>query len=159
MIILSKDFPKYLDQADKWYSMKYKLEKIPKDFLDKIGKTSYCAQAGWPELHLPQKNAFIPTKKGVVTQPAIVPNLIRNDELIRAWYKKYDNLRANIFVNCRNPLPGTTTGNSSRAEIYKLTVIDVLEEYSYAATLAGLKYNLSSHSSGLEINIYGYLRS
>lgn len=160
MFIVSQDFPGYSDQVERCYGTKYRLREIPKDFLEKINS---CTKDSLPQLHLPHRNTFIPTnlemEKRVIGQPVTAPKLIRNNNGVRAWYKMDDKFgvpRTNMFINCRNPLLGTMAENVLKAKVCGLMLENELKEYSYAATLAGLKYNISANPAGLEIHISGY---
>jgi insulysin len=164
MTVVSQKFPGTWKQKEKWYGTEYTYEKIPADFLAEIKHAATSTLKNrLVELHLPHENQFIPTKLEVekkdMKEPAIAPKLIRNDELVRTWYKKDDQFwvpKANLFVNCRNTLPGATAENNLKARLYTDVVRDALEEYSYDAELAGLDYSVSSHSMGIEISVSGY---
>lgn len=164
MSIVSQTVPGDWDQTEKWYGTEYKYEKIPAEFLAEIKKSADLGEKErLPDLHLPHKNQFVPNKLDVekkeIKEPARAPTLIRNDERARAWFKKDDTFwvpKANLFVTCKNPLPHATAENSLKARIYTDMVRDALEEYSYDAELAGLDYNVSSYSLGLEIQVSGY---
>ncbi|TGO62295.1 hypothetical protein BELL_1121g00020 [Botrytis elliptica] len=164
MQISSQTFPGGWDSKEKWYGTEYKYEKIPADFLEEIKKAATSKKGErFPELHLPHVNQFIPTKleveKKEVKTPAISPKLIRNDDSVRTWFKKDDTFwvpKANLFIQCRNPLPMATAENSLKARMYTDLVYDALEQYAYDAELAGLEYSVSSHSMGLEISVSGY---
>lgn len=164
MTVVSQKFPGNWDQKEKWYGTEYRYEKIPEEFLVEIKEAaSSTTKHRLTELHLPHENQFIPTKleveKKEVKAPAIEPKLIRNDEVARLWFKKDDTFwvpKANLFVNCRNTLPGATAENNLKARLYTDVVRDALEEYSYDAELAGLGYHVSSHSMGIEIEVSGY---
>lgn len=164
MSLASQTFPGDWDQKEKWYGTEYKYEKIPADFVEEIKRAATSTSNDrLTELHLPHQNQFIPknldVEKKEVTEPDIAPVLIRNDELVRAWFKKDDTFwvpKANVFVNCKNPLPSATAENALKARIYTDLVRDALEEYAYDAELAGLEYNVSSFSNGLDIEVSGY---
>ncbi|TAQ87722.1 hypothetical protein B7494_g3941 [Chlorociboria aeruginascens] len=164
MSIVSQNFPGEWPEKEKWYGTEYKYEKIPAELLEEIKKAGASTiKNRLSELHLPHENQFIPKKLEVekrdVKEPAIAPKLIRNDDHVRTWFKKDDTFwvpKANLFINCRNPLPAATAENSLKAKLYSDIVRDALEEYSYDAELAGLDYSVSSHSSGFEIAISGY---
>ncbi|KAL5322523.1 hypothetical protein ACEPPN_010496 [Leptodophora sp. 'Broadleaf-Isolate-01'] len=164
MSVVSQNFPGSWKEKERWYGTEYTYEKIPADFLAeiKVAATS-TPKNRFAELHLPHENQFIPTKleveKKEIKEPAISPKLIRNDDLVRTWYKKDDQFwvpKANLFVNCRNTLPSATAENSLKSRLYTDVVRDALEEYSYDAELAGLDYSVSSHSMGIEIAVSGY---
>jgi insulysin len=164
MTVVSQKFPGVWKEKEKWYGTEYTYEKIPEDFLKEIRQ----AAASSPEdrlqdLHLPHANQFIATKleveKKEVKEPAIAPKLIRNDNLVRTWYKKDDQFwvpKANVFISCKNELSSATAENSVKARIYTDIVKDALEDYAYDAELAGLQYSVSSHQTGLEILLSGY---
>ncbi|KAG4429155.1 hypothetical protein IFR05_015363, partial [Cadophora sp. M221] len=164
MSVVSQNFPGSWKEKEKWYGTEYTYEKIPADFLAeiKVAATS-TPKNRFAELHLPHENQFIPTKleveKKEIKEPAISPKLIRNDDLVRTWYKKDDQFwvpKANLFINCRNTLPSATAENSLKSRLYTDVVRDALEECSYDAELAGLSYSVSSHSMGIEIAVSGY---
>ncbi len=164
MSVVSQSFPGTWKEKEKWYGTEYTYEKIPTDFLDEIKQAAKSnTKNRLAELHLPHENQFIPknleVEKKEVKEPAISPKIIRNDNLVRTWFKKDDQFwvpKANLFVNCRNPLPSATAGNLLKARLYADIVRDALEEYSYDAELAGLDYSVSSYSAGIEIAVSGY---
>ncbi|TVY81559.1 putative zinc protease, partial [Lachnellula suecica] len=164
MTVVSQKFPGSWESKEKWYGTEYTYEKIPADFIAEIKRAATSTTKNrLTELHLPHANQFIPTKleveKKEISEPAISPKLIRNDDLVRTWYKKDDTFwvpKANLFVNCRNTLPNATAENSLKARLFTDVVRDALEEYSYDAELAGLDYSISSHSMGIEIAVSGY---
>jgi insulysin len=164
MTVVSQKFPGTWKQKEKWYGTEYTYEKIPADFLAEIRQAANSTVKNrLMDLHLPHENQFIPTKleveKKEIKEPALAPKLIRNDDLVRTWFKKDDQFwvpKANLFVNCRNTLPNATAENSLKARLYTDMVRDALEEYSYDAELAGLDYSVSAHSMGIEIAVSGY---
>lgn len=164
MTVVSQKFPGVWKEKEKWYGTEYTYEKIPADFLAEIRQAAKSTLKNrLMELHLPHENQFIPTKleveKKEIKEPALSPRLIRNDDLVRTWFKKDDQFwvpKANLFVNCRNTLPNATAENSLKARLYTDMVRDALEEYSYDAELAGLDYSVSAHSMGIEIAVSGY---
>ena len=164
MSIVSQTFPGDWDKKEKWYGTEYKYEKIPKDFLSEIKKASSSTTADrLPQLHLPHKNQFIPTnldvEKKELKEPTRAPTLIRNDDMVRAWFKKDDTFwvpKANLFINCKNPLPNASAENAIKSRVYAELVRDALEEYAYDAELAGLDYSVSSYSAGIDVQISGY---
>jgi insulysin len=86
MTVVSKVYSEGWDRAkvEEWYGTKYKLEKIPKDFL-------VSSELDWTNLQLPKENPFIPTKLKVekkgVERPSAAPILVRNDKSTKVWFK------------------------------------------------------------------------
>ncbi|OWO99030.1 hypothetical protein B2J93_6607 [Marssonina coronariae] len=165
MMVVSQNYPGSgtWKEKEKWYGTEYTYEKIPADFLSEVKLAAASTSKNrLTELHLPHENQFIPTKleveKKEVKDPAISPKLIRNEELVRTWYKKDDQFwvpKANLFVKLRSTLPNDTAENWLKSRIYTDLVRDALEEYAYDAELAGLEFSISN-ALGIEIAVCGY---
>lgn len=162
--IVSQNYPGDWDRKERWYGTEYKINKMPKEFIDEVSK-AYGASAGErpAKLHLPLPNEFIPKRLDVekkdVKEPAIVPKLIRNDENVRTWWKKDDQFwvpKASIDISLRSPLSNITPLTAVMSSLYKDLVDDSLTEYAYNAELAGLWYSVSAHSQGIDVSINGY---
>lgn len=155
------------DKKERWYGTEYQESKIPQEFLDKI-KATAVSGAGVgeelkSELHLPHRNEFIPTNFEVARKEVVdkqkIPVLIKNNELARIWFKKDDTFwvpKANVYITLRNPLVYATPGNMVTARIYCDLVKDALSEYAYDAEIAGLEYQVSASSIGIDIEVSGY---
>ncbi|KAI9756794.1 MAG: hypothetical protein M4579_003711 [Chaenotheca gracillima] len=163
--LISPDFSEgLLDKNERWYGTQYKNEKIPSALLEQLEQAGHSTNAErLPELHLPHKNEFIPTRleveKKEVKQPTKSPKLIRNDDAARLWWKKDDQFwvpKANVYITLRNPAVYTTPQHVVKTKLYCELVRDGLAEYSYDAELAGLGYALSYHSVGLDVEVAGY---
>ncbi|KAI0408675.1 peptidase M16 inactive domain-containing protein [Xylaria palmicola] len=164
MTIVSRDFPVDLDNKEKWYGTEYKSEKIPEEFLAELTK-ALDTHAGYQlsALHLPHKNQFIPTKleveKKETETPAISPRVIRNDQIVRTWWKKDDTFwvpKANLIISMKNPIVFASAKNAVKTKLFTDSIRDALEEYSYDAELAGLQYNVTLDSRGLFVEVSGY---
>ena len=164
LTLVSQQYPGNWDKKERWYGTQYKVERIPDNFLSEL-TTAWSARVSErpPELHLPHKNEFIPTKleveKKEVLEPLKHPKLIRNDERVRTWYKKDDRFwvpKANLHITLRSPLAAMTPHTAVTSQLYHGLVQDALVEYSYAAEIAGLEYSLLSHSLGLDVTVSGY---
>ncbi|KAI4131369.1 MAG: hypothetical protein LQ338_001254 [Usnochroma carphineum] len=164
LTLVSQTFPGDWDQKEKWYGTEYRVEAIPSDFQASIRQAAEStAESRIPDLHLPHKNEFIPTKltvdKREGLEPLKAPKLIRNDEKVRIWWKKDDRFwvpKGNVYVTLRNPLSKATPETAVKSNLYCELVKDALVEYSYDAEIAGLAYQLSSFSMGIDIDVGGY---
>ena len=164
LTIISQDYPGDWDQKEQWYGTEYKVQKIPSDFEAAIREASKVnAKTRIPELHLPHKNEFIPTKLDVdkkeVRDPLKAPKLIRNDEFARIWWKKDDQFwvpKGSVIVKLRNPIIAATPGTAITARLFCALVKDALIEYSYDAEIAGLDYELSLFGPDLGVEVSGY---
>ncbi|KAK3340911.1 Metalloenzyme, LuxS/M16 peptidase-like protein [Neurospora tetraspora] len=164
MSIVSREVPGKWEHKEKWYGTEYSLSKIPSELMEEIKKAATISdQERVPELHLPHKNQFIPTKLEVerkeVKEPALAPRIVRNDDLVRTWYKKDDTFwvpKANLIVSMKSPLIHASAENVVKARLFTDHVKDALEEFSYDADLAGLSYLVSLDSRGLFVEVSGY---
>jgi len=162
--IVSQEYPGTWDKKEKWYGTEYSYDDIPPEFMDRIRRATKATASERPaELHLPHKNEFIPTRLEVerkdVGEPAKYPKLIRNEDHVRTWYKKDDRFwvpKANVHITLRSPLVSMTPHTGAMSQLYHGLVQDALVEYSYAAEISGLEYNLMSHSLGLDVSVSGY---
>ncbi len=164
LTIVSQSYPGGWDKKERWYGTEYKVERIPAEFAEAVKKAAECNEKNRvPELHLPHRNEFIPSKLSVekkeVDEGMKAPKLIRNEDSVRTWWKKDDRFwvpRANVFVTLRNPLASATPANSVRTRLFCALVKDALVEYSYDAEIAGLEYELGDYYVGMGIDISGY---
>ncbi|SPJ80249.1 related to insulysin precursor (metalloendopeptidase) [Fusarium torulosum] len=164
MVIVSQSHPGNWDQKEKWYGTEYRHEKIPEDLMEDIKKAAAVSPKDrLSALHLPHKNQFIPNKleveKKEVDKPALSLRVLRNDNIARTWWKKDDTFwvpRANVMVSLKTPLIYASAENNVKARLFTDLVRDALEEYSYAAELAGLQYQIGLDSRGLFFQVGGY---
>lgn len=164
LTIVSQLYPGDWPMKERWYGTDYKVERIKPDFAAAVKKAEeVTSKDRIPDLHLPHKNEFIPSKltveKKEISEPLKAPKLIRNDELVRTWWKKDDKFwvpKANIFVTLRNPLAATLPSTSVKTRMFCQLVKDALGEYSYDAELAGLEYELGDYNVGIGIDVSGY---
>lgn len=162
--VVSQVYPGDWDSREKWYGTEYKVENIPKEHLEELSQIlSSPGDNKLPDLHLPHKNEFVPTRLDVerkeVTEPLKIPSLVRNDEHVRTWFKKDDTFwapKAVVELTLRSPLVYATPATNVMSSFYCELVRDALNEYSYDAELAGLDYSLGPSVLGLEVSVAGY---
>ncbi|KAF9761882.1 hypothetical protein IL306_003645 [Fusarium sp. DS 682] len=97
--------------------------------------------------------------KGWANGLSAVHQVLRNDSIARAWWKKDDTFwvpRADVIVSLKTPLIYASAESNVKARLFSDLVRDALEEYSYDAELAGLQYNVSFDSRGLFLDVSGY---
>lgn len=164
LLLVSQKLPVSLDKKEKWYGTEYKYEKFSDSFFDELKQAAKANAAARPaELFLPKPNEFLPSRLEVekkdVKTPLSHPKLLRNDNSARLWHKKDDRFwvpRTSVNIFLRSPLANTSPRVYMMGEVYTELVIDALAEYTYAASLAGLHYNLYSHQQGLDLMVDGY---
>lgn len=164
LMVVSRSFSDDCDQREKLYGTEYRYEKIPQQLMAELKRAMELPAAErLPELHLPHRNNFIPSKleveKKEVGEPALAPRVLRNDSQARTWWKKDDTFwvpKAKVMVSLKSPIMHATSENTAKARLFTELVRDALEEYSYDAELAGLQYTVSLDSRGLFLDISGY---
>ena len=164
MMIISQDQPVSLDRKEKWYGTEYAVQDIPEDLLSELHKSWQSGARERPkELHLPHKSEFIPTRLDVEkkdkAEPVTAPKLIRNDEMMRVWWKKDDRFwvpKTNFLVTIRSSMTYATPANHVKTKLFCELVKDSLSEYAYDADISGLVYNTSGTALGIDVNIGGY---
>nr|POE72795.1 putative zinc protease [Quercus suber] len=164
IMVVSKELPGEWPMKEKWYGTEYKYERMPKQFLQEV-KSAYQVPASErpTELHLPAKNEFVPQRLDVekreVAEPVRHPSIIRNEPNLRTWFKKDDRFwvpKANVNLCFRSPVAGLTPYTTTLSTLFKELVEDSLVEYSYDAEIAGLIYDISTHSQGIDVTVNGY---
>lgn len=163
LMIVSQDYADF-DQKERWYGTDYTVKKIPDEVITEIQQALLPNGSDRPpDLHLPHKNEFVPTRleveKTEVKEPAKAPRLLRDDEHVRLWWKKDDKFwvpKANVNVLIRNPVVFDSPANHVKAALYANMVKDALQEYTYDADISGLNYSLLTNSMGLELAVHGY---
>lgn len=160
IMLISQKYPGTWEHKEKWYSTEYTQEPLPDQFLAELQAIIDSGETP-AELHLPEKNPFIPTNLDIDTSAKTfaTPRLLKDSPLIRSWHKKDDTFlvpKAHITVSLQNPALFASATNESHASLFTELVTDVLQTYAYAASLAGLYYSVSTNSRGLVVRVSGY---
>lgn len=155
--VIAKKFEGQVSHKEEWYGTEYKLEKIPQE------KLKGWANCGLHDnLSLPEINEFIPTDFELVPreqEQSTSPVMIRDTGMTRLWFRQDDKfLLPKSFVNFEitSPLVYIDPLHANLATMLTSLFRDSLNEYAYAAEIAGLKYNLSSTAYGINLSAKGY---
>jgi insulysin len=150
------------DQIEPWYKTKYRLERIPAEFLAAIHQAFHDHQRP-AELHFAYRNRFIPCQLGMkdqsTQQHTTTPILLTNNDGVRTWWKcsgLFREPRANVHIHFRTPLLGLNLRNELVASLFTNLVEDALVIPLHDAINAGSRYDLCCHSGGVELTIHGY---
>ncbi|KAG8226944.1 hypothetical protein J437_LFUL004662 [Ladona fulva] len=173
--VIGKKFEAIADQEEPWYGTKYKLETIPEETIEFWKQNDLCEK-----LKLPPKNEFIPTTfdllprdengkvNNIVQRNRVAgtqgidnnfPAIIQDTPLSRVWFKQDDEFllpKANISFEFASPLAYLDPLHSNMMHMFVRLFKDALNEYAYAAELAGLKWELSNTKYGMILGIVGY---
>lgn len=155
--VIAKKFEGQVDTKEEWYGTEYKLEKIPQE------KLQGWANSGLHEnLSLPEKNEFIPTNFDLVareTEQTASPVMIKDNGMTRLWFRQDDKfLLPKTFTTFQvtSPLVYIDPVHANLATLLVQLFQDSLNEYTYAADIAGLKYNLNTTAYGITLSVKGY---
>ncbi|EXJ84618.1 insulysin [Capronia epimyces CBS 606.96] len=164
LMLVAQEYPGDWDHKEKWYGTEYKVDSIPTDVLSEVRKAlASPGNHAIEDLHLPHKNEFIPTQLDVekteVKEPAKTPKLLRNDDVVRLWWKKDDTFwvpKANLNIKLRNPVTYANPANYVKTVLFVSLVRDALSSYSYDAEISGLAYAVGANTLGVDLSVHGY---
>lgn len=152
ILAVSKKYDGNTDQIEKWYGTKYRVEKINEDKLNEL-KNCGLNEA----FKLPPKNDFVPTDFSLVKHENgvdITPVVIKKTPITRIWYKGDDKFllpKASIRFEFRSPLAFLNPKHFNMTTLFIDLLCDSLNEYTYAAELAGLRYRVNQSNYGIEV--------
>lgn len=155
--VIGKKFEDIATESEKWYGTKYKLENLVEDVIEK------WRNAGVHEnLKLPPRNEFIPTNFQLAEKEpeyGKIPHLIQNTEMSRVWFKQDDEFhlpKAVLNFEIKSPIAYLDPHHQNMVYMLIHLFKDSLNEYMYAAELAGLTYALNNTKFGILLNVKGY---
>jgi insulysin len=119
---------------------------------------------GYPadDLRLPEPNPFIAEDVEVLAiaedNPA-TPQLALDELRKRIWYRQDAEFRVpkgSLYVSFRSPRVAGGAEQRAAASLYTRMVRDALNEYTYPALLAGLRFDFYQHAQGISLRVSGY---
>lgn len=157
--IVAKAFRDKCTMTEPWYGTKY-LEEDIKPSLLKEWSTVKVSE----ELHLPPPNEFIPTNLSLVqcedtSADPIAPAIVKDTPLMRLWYKKDTEFllpKAIITFYMVSPLAYADPLSCNLVSIWVLLLRDSLQQFAYAAELAGLRWSIEKAKYGISVTVTGY---
>ncbi|XP_053548914.1 insulin-degrading enzyme [Bombina bombina] len=155
--IVSKSFEGQTDRTEDWYGTQYKQEDIPKETLEIWQKADRNGK-----FKLPTKNEFIPTNFEILPlekDATPYPSLIKDTAMSKLWFKQDNTFffpKACLNFEFFSPFAYVDPLHSNMACLYLELLKDSLNEYAYAAELAGLTYDLQNTVYGMYLSVKGY---
>eukprot|EP00026_Physarum_polycephalum_P000474 Phypoly_transcript_00475.p1 GENE.Phypoly_transcript_00475~~Phypoly_transcript_00475.p1 ORF type:complete len:990 (+),score=181.17 Phypoly_transcript_00475:1631-4600(+) len=152
-----KKFAGKTDQVEPWYGTPFKEEPFEKDFIEK-----FLNPPPEPGLALPEVNNLIPTDfdiRPVENEEHLKLHVLVESDLLKLWHKQdrtFLRPKANIFFAFTAPVCYQSPRNSVLTRLWTNILEDSLNEFSYAAHLAGLEYTLNSSMSGCQLVLKGF---
>ncbi|KAA8517091.1 hypothetical protein F0562_017384 [Nyssa sinensis] len=157
----STKFEGHTNKIEPWYGTAFSVEKITGSMIQIMGLQQWMEKAPNENLHLPAPNVFIPTDLSLknVLGKAKFPVLLRTSSCSRLWYKPdtiFSIPKAYVIINFSCPY----SRNSPEAEvftcIFTCLLMDYLNEYVYAAQIAGLDCWTNATKNGFQLTVAGY---
>jgi insulysin len=113
-----------------------------------------------PELYLPAENPFIATKfdiKPAPEQPSDHPVLLSDTALTALWHKQdttFKKPKGILHVDLSTPHAYTSPTAAVLSSLFTRMTEDSLNEFAYAAEIAGLGYNLFNTVRSIRLEIF-----
>ncbi|TKC52014.1 hypothetical protein EI555_005714 [Monodon monoceros] len=148
--IVSKSFEGKTDCTEEWYGTQYKQEAIPHEVIKKWQNADLNGK-----FKLPTKNEFIPTNFEILSlekEATPYPSLIKDTAMSKLWFKQDDKFflpKACLNFEFFSPFAYVDPLHCNMAYLYLELLKDSLNEYAYAAELAGLSYDLQNTIYGI----------
>eukprot|EP01118_Nematostelium_gracile_P012448 TRINITY_DN4540_c0_g1_i3.p1 TRINITY_DN4540_c0_g1~~TRINITY_DN4540_c0_g1_i3.p1 ORF type:complete len:814 (-),score=196.19 TRINITY_DN4540_c0_g1_i3:117-2558(-) len=159
LFVTSQEFANKPNSAkEQWYGTEYQMEDLPESLLERLRNVSLNS-----ELHIPARNEFIADRFDILPRdPQLTnqyPSCIRDNSLMRAWYKQDDTFNVPsgvIKLKYVSALVYHTPKHSVLAQMFVSLLEDALNEYSYFAILSGLRFKISTGINQLDFVFKGY---
>ncbi|XP_008320371.2 insulin-degrading enzyme isoform X1 [Cynoglossus semilaevis] len=155
--VVSKSYEGHTDKTEEWYGTQYKQEAISEETIKKWQNADLNGK-----FKLPMKNEFIPTNFEIYPlekDSPSVPTLIKDTAMSKVWFKHDDKFflpKACLNFEFFSPFAYVDPLHCNMAYLYLELLKDSLNEYAYAAELAGLNYDLQSTVYGMYLSVKGY---
>lgn len=137
-----------------WYDTPYSINTFPEALV------SEWKNAGLnPNILMPEPNPFLPDDLSLRADGVGDPVRLIDTPKLQVWHRTDSSFgvpRATFKASIELPVTLESVRNRMLTDIYARMVNEQLNEFSYAANLAGLGAGLSSNSRGLSINMAGY---
>jgi len=155
--VIGRKFQGTTDKTEPWYGTEYSISKIPLETIE-----SWKSAGLHDSLRLPDKNDFIPTNFELAKpedNEESLPKIVYDSARGRMWFKRDDKFlmpKASLNFELRSPFAYTDPLNVNLNFLFVSLFQDALNEWAYAADIAGLGYSLENSIYGLYLGIRGY---
>uniref|UniRef100_A0A8C4JBN1 Insulin-degrading enzyme n=1 Tax=Dromaius novaehollandiae TaxID=8790 RepID=A0A8C4JBN1_DRONO len=155
--IVSKSFEGKTDRTEDWYGTQYKQEAISDEVIKKWQNADLNGK-----FKLPMRNEFIPTNFEILPlekDATQYPALVKDTAMSKLWFKQDDKFflpKACLNFEFFSPFAYVDPLHCNMAYLYLELLKDSLNEYAYAAELAGLNYDLQNTIYGMYLSVKGY---
>ena len=142
------------DKTTQWYNTPYSINPIPQQTVEK-----WQSAALNPNIVLPTRNEFLPDDLALKENGVGNPIKLLDTPKLTIWHRtdsSYGVPRANFRATIHAPAAVKSAKAQVLRDIYARMINEQLNEFSYAANLAGLSGGLIAGSRGFLIEVGGY---
>ncbi|MEM7259541.1 MAG: insulinase family protein, partial [Pseudomonadota bacterium] len=142
------------DRTTQWYDAPYSIYPITEQALEQWRNAGVN-----PRIQLPQPNRFVPRDLALRADGSGDPLKLVDTPRLQVWHRTDSSFgvpRASFRANIHLPVALASPQNNVMTDIYARMVNEQLNEFSYAANLAGLGAGISVNSRGLGLRMGGY---
>ncbi len=142
------------DSTTEWYNAPYSINDIDPKTLAR-----WSAAEVNPRVTLPEPNRFLPEALDLIADGTGDPLKLIDTPKLQVWHRtdaSFGVPRANLKANFHLPVSVTDATSRVLTDIYVEMINEQLNEFSYAANLAGLGASLSTNSRGISLDMGGY---
>lgn len=156
VVVVSKKFEDKCTHIEPIYNSKYIRVKYSDGDLNQFRNAGHCN-----DLKLPPINEFLPKNFTLFPQENVTehPVIVMDTNQIRLWFKQdAEYLLPKLMVCTRitTPLACLDPLSCNLTHLFVMLFQDSLNEYAYAAELAGLMWTIGVFNQGLMLSIGGY---
>ncbi len=140
------------EAIEPWFSVPYTLERR------KLASHDVDA-AEIAELALPEPNRFLPDNLVLLDTTDALPHRALSEPGLEIWLAtdtEFGVPRANQYFTLGLAGGHGSARDVAMAQLYRRLVADSLNDYTYPALLAGLRYSLSAVPGGFQLGLSGY---
>ena len=143
--VTGRKFKGQTSEVEKWYGTEYNERPIEEDMIKRWDGISFPES----DLHLPEKNELIATDFELRDSSGFnaAPKLIVNTDLARVWYKpddKFSMPKLNVMATLQAPSVYSDPDSYCCAQLFVSCLNEIMNEFSYMASMAGLSSSVSS---------------
>ena len=159
-LVTGRKFKGETSLVEKWYGTEYNNNPIEPALIEHWLNIALPSA----DLHLPENNDLIATdfelRKGSdKKEDPKQPKLLVSNELARLWFKtddKFHRPKLNVVTTLQTPLVYDSPDGLVLGQIYVQCLDDLINEFSYMASMAGLQSSITGSRTGIEISVSGF---
>lgn len=144
-----------VDRQARWYHTPYGVEQLPAELLQELAQSQPQAS-----MQLPDANPYLVGQLHLLAlhKHQAVPELLHDADHLRVWYKadtEFNSPKGHVFVQLTLPQSIRDMAALAQTKLWMELLLDAVNERLYAATTAGLSYNVYVQQHGITIHTSG----